>query len=224
MSGILNILKVADMHLVKEMLFAALSVSAAHLGRSGVINVVVPMDELADTVPSMTASIVATAPLANRILKEELRVLSKPTRSRPKPTSASSRSAARPTTRTTTRKASRPSRRSGLRSSGEVEPSGSRSCQGATRPVGRGYFTHMLTNSVLGVVASSSESSLVCLKQSNEASCVVISSPRGVYPFELIWRFVGSTEPELEELVVYVGGVQEFALCSFGFLSRMRVA
>jgi methylmalonyl-CoA decarboxylase len=76
MSGILNILKVADMHLVKEMLFTARSVSAAHLGRSGVINAVVPTDELADTVAAMTASIVATSPLVNRILKEELRVLS----------------------------------------------------------------------------------------------------------------------------------------------------
>jgi methylmalonyl-CoA decarboxylase len=76
MSGILNILKVADMHLVKEMLFTARSVSAAHLGRSGVINAVVPTAELADTVASMTASIVATSPLVNRILKEELRVLS----------------------------------------------------------------------------------------------------------------------------------------------------
>jgi methylmalonyl-CoA decarboxylase len=58
------------------MLFTARSVSAAHLGRSGVINAVVPTDELADTVAAMTASIVATSPLVNRILKEELRVLS----------------------------------------------------------------------------------------------------------------------------------------------------
>ena len=40
------------------------------------INAVVPTDELADTVAKMTASIVATSPLVNRILKEELRVLS----------------------------------------------------------------------------------------------------------------------------------------------------
>ena len=40
------------------------------------INAVVPTDELADTVAAMTASIVATSPLVNRILKEELRVLS----------------------------------------------------------------------------------------------------------------------------------------------------
>ena len=40
------------------------------------INAVVPTDELADTVATMTASIVATSPLVNRILKEELRVLS----------------------------------------------------------------------------------------------------------------------------------------------------
>jgi methylmalonyl-CoA decarboxylase len=41
-----------------------------------VINSVVPPGELGDAVASMTASIVATSPLVNRILKEELRVLS----------------------------------------------------------------------------------------------------------------------------------------------------
>jgi methylmalonyl-CoA decarboxylase len=76
MSGILNLLKVADMHLIKEMLFTARPVSAARLGSCGVVNAVVPAGELADTVEAMTDSIVATSPLVNRILKEELRVLS----------------------------------------------------------------------------------------------------------------------------------------------------
>jgi methylmalonyl-CoA decarboxylase len=76
MSGILNILKVADMHLVKEMLFTARPVSAQRLGTTGVVNAVVPAGELADTVASMTDAIVSTSPLVNRILKEELRVLS----------------------------------------------------------------------------------------------------------------------------------------------------
>lgn len=76
MSGILNILKVADLHLVKEMLFTARPVTAARLAPSGVINAVVPEGELADTVCSFVESIVSTSPLVNRILKEELRVLS----------------------------------------------------------------------------------------------------------------------------------------------------
>ena len=76
MSGILNILKVADMHLVKEMLFTARPMSAARLGSCGVVNDVVPAGELADTVATITDAIVSTSPLVNRILKEELRVLS----------------------------------------------------------------------------------------------------------------------------------------------------
>jgi methylmalonyl-CoA decarboxylase len=76
MSGMLNILKVADMHLVKEMLFTARPIGAVRLGANGVVNHVVPADELADVVAALTSSIVSTSPLVNRILKEELRVLS----------------------------------------------------------------------------------------------------------------------------------------------------
>lgn len=76
MSGMLNILKVADMHLVKEMLFTARPLGAVRLGANGVVNAVVPSGELADTVAALTGSITSTSPLVNRILKEELRVLS----------------------------------------------------------------------------------------------------------------------------------------------------
>jgi methylmalonyl-CoA decarboxylase len=76
MSGMLNILKVADMHLIKEMLFTARPIGAPRLGVNGVVNVVVPSGELADAVASLTGAIVSTSPLVNRILKEELRVLS----------------------------------------------------------------------------------------------------------------------------------------------------
>ena len=64
------------MPLIKEMLFTARSVSAARLGSCGVVNDVVPAGELADTVATITDAIVSTSPLVNRILKEELRVLS----------------------------------------------------------------------------------------------------------------------------------------------------
>lgn len=76
MSGILNILKVADLHLIKEMLFTAKPVSAVRLAGCGVINAVVPTCELQDATAVLTASIAATSPLVNRILKEQLRVLS----------------------------------------------------------------------------------------------------------------------------------------------------
>ncbi len=76
MAGMLNMLKVADLHLIKEMLFTARPVSAVRLGGYGVVNAVVPAGELADTTASLAASICATSPLVNRIAKEELRVLS----------------------------------------------------------------------------------------------------------------------------------------------------
>jgi methylmalonyl-CoA decarboxylase len=76
MSGMLNILKVADLHLVKEMLFTARPVGASRLATTGVINAVVPAGELADTVSTIATSICATSPLVNRALKEEIRVLS----------------------------------------------------------------------------------------------------------------------------------------------------
>jgi len=46
LSGTLNLLKVADMHFIKEMLFAARPVSATRLEMCGVINAVVPSDKL----------------------------------------------------------------------------------------------------------------------------------------------------------------------------------
>ncbi len=76
MAGMLNMLKVADMHLVKEMIFTARPVSAVRLGGYGVVNAVVPAGELADTTDGLAASICSTSPLVNRIAKEELRVLS----------------------------------------------------------------------------------------------------------------------------------------------------
>ena len=54
----LNILKVADMHLVKEMLFTARAVSAARLGSCGVRDGRRPAGELADTVATITDAIV----------------------------------------------------------------------------------------------------------------------------------------------------------------------
>ncbi len=76
MSGMLNMLKVSDLHLIKEMLFTAKPVSAVRLGAYGVVNEVVPAGELPGAVASMAAAICGTSPLVNRILKEELRVLS----------------------------------------------------------------------------------------------------------------------------------------------------
>jgi methylmalonyl-CoA decarboxylase len=75
LSGILNFMKVADMHLVKEMLFTARPVTASRMAASGVLNAVVPVEELERATTTMAADITAMSPLVHRIMKEELRVL-----------------------------------------------------------------------------------------------------------------------------------------------------
>jgi methylmalonyl-CoA decarboxylase len=75
MSGMLNLLKVANMHFVKEMLFTAQPVPASRMAACGVVNAVVPAEELEGTTTTMAAHITAMSPLVHRIMKEELRVL-----------------------------------------------------------------------------------------------------------------------------------------------------
>lgn len=75
LSGTLNLMKVADMHFVKEMLFTARPIPAARMAAAGVINRVVPASELATTTADLCAEIRAASPLVHRIMKEELRVL-----------------------------------------------------------------------------------------------------------------------------------------------------
>jgi len=75
LSGTLNFLKVAGMHLVKEMLFTAEPMSAPRLAAAGVINHVVPRAELESFTMDLATRITQTSPLVHRILKEELRVL-----------------------------------------------------------------------------------------------------------------------------------------------------
>ncbi|HTZ94826.1 MAG TPA: methylmalonyl-CoA decarboxylase [Terriglobales bacterium] len=75
LSGTLNFLKVAGMHLVKEMLFTAQPIGAERLAASGVINYVVPLPELESFTMDLAKRITETSPLVHRILKEEVRVL-----------------------------------------------------------------------------------------------------------------------------------------------------
>jgi methylmalonyl-CoA decarboxylase len=75
LSGTLNLMKVADMHFVKEMLFAGRPVLAARMAAYGVVNAVVPTDELEQTTATLAADIASLSPLVHRIMKEELRVL-----------------------------------------------------------------------------------------------------------------------------------------------------
>lgn len=75
LSGMLNLMKVADIHLVKEMLFTAQPVCAERLQTCGVVNHVVPGEQLEEFTLGLARQITETSPLVNRILKEELRVL-----------------------------------------------------------------------------------------------------------------------------------------------------
>ena len=75
LSGTLSFLKVAGMHLVKEMLFTAQPVTAGRLAAAGVINHVVPREGLESFTLTLAKRMTKTSPLVQRILKEELRVL-----------------------------------------------------------------------------------------------------------------------------------------------------
>jgi methylmalonyl-CoA decarboxylase len=75
LSGTLNFMKVADMHFVKEMLFTARPIPAWRMAATGVVNAVVPVEELEEATTIMAADITAMSPLVHRIMKEELRVL-----------------------------------------------------------------------------------------------------------------------------------------------------
>jgi methylmalonyl-CoA decarboxylase len=76
LSGILNFMKVADMHFMKEMLFTSRAVPAGRMAAYGVVNAVVPAEELEGTTADLAADIASSSPLVLRIMKEELRVLS----------------------------------------------------------------------------------------------------------------------------------------------------
>jgi methylmalonyl-CoA decarboxylase len=74
-SGILNMMKVADIPFIKEMLFTARPVSAERLMSCGVVNHLVPRNELESFTMQLARQIAECSPLVLRILKEELRVL-----------------------------------------------------------------------------------------------------------------------------------------------------
>ena len=115
LSGIINFMRVADIPFIKEMLFTAQPVAASRLLQCGVINHVVPREELESFTQQLAAQIVENSPLVLRTLKEAFRVLPRPIPSRRKPTSAFSPCATRSLTAKIIRKASRPSGRSGSR-------------------------------------------------------------------------------------------------------------
>lgn len=73
--GTLNLVKVAGIHLLKEMLFTAEPVSVSRLEVAGVVNHVVPAEELEAFTMNLATKIAQSSPLVLRVLKEEMRVL-----------------------------------------------------------------------------------------------------------------------------------------------------
>lgn len=73
--GALNFMKVAGIHLLKEMIFTADPVSATRLEVDGVLNHVVARENLESFTVDMARRIARNSPLVHRVLKEEMRVL-----------------------------------------------------------------------------------------------------------------------------------------------------
>lgn len=74
-SGMLTFLNGANARIAKEMLFTAKPVSAERAERLGMINYVVPKDELESFTLALAADIAANAPLSIAVMKEQLRIL-----------------------------------------------------------------------------------------------------------------------------------------------------
>jgi methylmalonyl-CoA decarboxylase len=75
LSGLLNFMKVADMHFLKEMLFSARQMSAQRMAAYGIVNIVVEAAQLEHATADLAADIAKLSPLVHRSMKEQLRVL-----------------------------------------------------------------------------------------------------------------------------------------------------
>ena len=75
LSGMVTFLNTAPLHIVHEMAFTAKPISAERAERLGMINNVVPKDELESFTMAMASDIAANAPLSIAVMKEQLRIL-----------------------------------------------------------------------------------------------------------------------------------------------------
>jgi len=73
--GTLNLIKVAGMHFLKELMFTAEPVSMKRLADLGIVNHVVPRSQLESFTVSIARRIAKTSPQVISVLKEEMRVL-----------------------------------------------------------------------------------------------------------------------------------------------------
>lgn len=71
-SGIMSFLNCIPLHILKETFFRAQPISAERLAQYGVVNHVVPVENLEAFVREVALDITRTAPLANAVFKEQL--------------------------------------------------------------------------------------------------------------------------------------------------------
>ncbi|HSQ73636.1 MAG TPA: methylmalonyl-CoA decarboxylase [Rubrivivax sp.] len=74
-SGMLTVLNASNMRIAKEMAFTAKPMLAERAERLGIINHLVPVDELESFCLEMAQGIAANAPLSVSVMKEQLRIL-----------------------------------------------------------------------------------------------------------------------------------------------------
>ncbi|HRD85586.1 MAG TPA: methylmalonyl-CoA decarboxylase [Rubrivivax sp.] len=75
-SGMLTFLNAGSIRAVKELAFTARPMSAARAEQLGIINYVVPADEIETFTRELARGITALAPLSIAVMKEQLRILS----------------------------------------------------------------------------------------------------------------------------------------------------
>ena len=75
LSGLLTFMNVISLHVAKEMAFTGLPVTAARAERLGIINQVVPRQDLKQRTYDMARQIVKNSPLSIAVMKEELNLL-----------------------------------------------------------------------------------------------------------------------------------------------------
>jgi methylmalonyl-CoA decarboxylase len=75
LSGMMTFLNAATPRIVHEMAFTAKPISAERAERLGMINNVVPKDELESFTMALASDIAANAPLSIAVMKEQLRIL-----------------------------------------------------------------------------------------------------------------------------------------------------
>jgi methylmalonyl-CoA decarboxylase len=74
-SGMLTFLNSASLRTIKEMVFTAKPITAERALSAGLINHLVPLDELETFTYALAADIISNAPLSIAVMKEELRIL-----------------------------------------------------------------------------------------------------------------------------------------------------